>query len=220
MRSFCLRCYRDSIRSYFTRLCFKNLFLRLSLSLYVVARSVVNTQHSIGCSVVCFPGMTSSLAKSKQIIGCALSDAFFVKFSYFLMFLDIQIDLIILKADDDQFTLTTKSHCISLTREFGYFQQIRVLSSGTMTQTLDLANFSAFSRRYVDRHNLLSIVNLAGPSEVYYTERPPLFAGVARFLCASRDLPCCCAECIYFHALICMAGKCRRRSRNALKCDV
>jgi len=44
---------------------------------------VVNTQHSTGCLVVCFPGMTLSLAKSKQIIGCALSDAYFLKFSYF-----------------------------------------------------------------------------------------------------------------------------------------
>jgi len=52
--------------------------------------------------------MTSSLAKSKQIIGCPLSDAFFSKISYFLMFLNIQIDLIILKTDDEQFTLATK----------------------------------------------------------------------------------------------------------------
>jgi len=46
--------------------------------------------------------------KSKQIIGCALSDVFFSKISYVLMFLNIQIDLIILKTDDEQFTLTTK----------------------------------------------------------------------------------------------------------------
>jgi len=52
--------------------------------------------------------MMSSLAKSKQIIGCALSDAFFLKFSYFLMFLNIQTHLIMLKTDDKQFTLTTK----------------------------------------------------------------------------------------------------------------
>jgi len=36
--------YYDSIRSYFTRLCFNNLFLHLSLCLFVFARSVVNTQ--------------------------------------------------------------------------------------------------------------------------------------------------------------------------------
>jgi len=36
--------YEDSIRSYFTRLCFNNLFLRLSLCLFVFARSVDNTQ--------------------------------------------------------------------------------------------------------------------------------------------------------------------------------
>ena len=44
--------YQDSVRSYFTHLCFKNLFLRLSLCLCVVARSVVNIQPSIGCLVV------------------------------------------------------------------------------------------------------------------------------------------------------------------------
>ena len=40
------------ITSYFTRLCFKNLFLRLLSCLCVVAQSVVNIQHSIGCLVV------------------------------------------------------------------------------------------------------------------------------------------------------------------------
>jgi len=67
----------DSIISYFTRLCFKNPFLCLSLCLCVAARSVVNTQHSTGCLVLCFPGMTSSIAKSKQIFECARSDVFF-----------------------------------------------------------------------------------------------------------------------------------------------
>jgi len=52
--------------------------------------------------------MMASLAKSKQIIGCALSDAFFSKIFLFLMFLNIQIDLIILMTDDEQFTLTAK----------------------------------------------------------------------------------------------------------------
>jgi len=33
---------------------------------------------------------------------------FFLKFSYFLIFLNIQIDLIILETDVEQFTLTTK----------------------------------------------------------------------------------------------------------------
>jgi len=47
--------------------------------------------------------------KSKQIIGCALSDAFFSKIVLFFMFLNIQIDLIILKTDYEQFTLTTKN---------------------------------------------------------------------------------------------------------------
>ena len=43
--------FKDSIRSYFTRLCFKNLLLLLKSCLCVVARSVVNIQHSIGCLV-------------------------------------------------------------------------------------------------------------------------------------------------------------------------
>jgi len=46
--------------------------------------------------------MTSSLAKSKQIIGVHFQ-MLFLQFSYFLMFLDIQIDLIILKTYDQQF---------------------------------------------------------------------------------------------------------------------
>jgi len=37
-----------------------------------VVRWVVNTQQA-----VCFPGMTSSLAKSKQINGCTLLGVFF-----------------------------------------------------------------------------------------------------------------------------------------------
>ena len=45
--------YKDSIRSYFTRLCFKNLFLCLSLCICVFARSVVNIQHSVGGHRLC-----------------------------------------------------------------------------------------------------------------------------------------------------------------------
>jgi len=51
--------------------------------------------------------MTSSLAKSKQIIG-AHFQTLLIQFSYFLMFLNIQIDLFILKTYDQQFSLTTK----------------------------------------------------------------------------------------------------------------
>jgi len=52
--------------------------------------------------------MTSSLAKSKQIIGAHFQMLFLGQFSYFMMFLNIQIDLIMLKTHDKQFTLTTK----------------------------------------------------------------------------------------------------------------
>ena len=55
----------------------------------------------------CFRGMTSLLAKSKQTIG-AHFQAFFLQYSYFLMFLNIQIHVNILKTYDPQFTLTTK----------------------------------------------------------------------------------------------------------------
>jgi len=51
--------------------------------------------------------MTSSLAKSKQIIG-AQFETLFLQFSYSLMFLNIQTDLIILKTFNQQFTLTAK----------------------------------------------------------------------------------------------------------------
>jgi len=51
--------------------------------------------------------MTSSVGRSKRIIGCALSGAFPHIFLFF-MFLNIQIYLIILMSDDEQFTLTTK----------------------------------------------------------------------------------------------------------------
>jgi len=51
--------------------------------------------------------MTSSLAKSKQVVGAHFHMLFSTIF-YGLMFLNIQTDLIILKTYDQQFTLTTK----------------------------------------------------------------------------------------------------------------
>jgi len=51
--------------------------------------------------------MTSSLVKSKQIIGAHFSTLFSAVFLP-LMFLNIHIDWIILKTYDQQFTLTTK----------------------------------------------------------------------------------------------------------------
>jgi len=51
--------------------------------------------------------MTSSLVKSKQIIGAHFSTLFSAIFLS-LMLLNIQIDWIILKTYDQQFTLTTK----------------------------------------------------------------------------------------------------------------
>jgi len=69
-----------------------------------MSHSTVNT--SITCSLVCFPGMTSSLAKVNKSLGTHFR-ALFLKFPIFLMFLNIQIDLLILKTYDGQFTLTT-----------------------------------------------------------------------------------------------------------------
>jgi len=60
--SSCVTSYQDALvlfalllrfdKKCFTRLCFMNPFLRLSVCLCVFARSVVNIQHSIGCLVV------------------------------------------------------------------------------------------------------------------------------------------------------------------------
>jgi len=54
----------------------------------------------------------SLLAESKQIIGVPFQ-TFFYNFLTFWLFLNIQIDLMILKTHNQQFTLTTKNHCIS-----------------------------------------------------------------------------------------------------------
>jgi len=48
--------------------------------------STFNTQQAVW---LCFPGMMSSLVKSKQIIG-AYFKMLFLQFSYFLMFHNIQ----------------------------------------------------------------------------------------------------------------------------------
>jgi len=82
---------------------FKNLFLRR----YAYTLCNVSLNTPIACSLVCFPGMTSSLAKVNKSSG-AHCLAIFLKFSNFLMFLNIQIDLLILKTYYGQFTLTTK----------------------------------------------------------------------------------------------------------------
>ena len=61
---------------------------------------------------LCFPGMTSSLANHR----CTLLYVFST-ILLFLTFLNIHIYFIILKAYDQQFTLTTKNHCISSLRK-------------------------------------------------------------------------------------------------------
>jgi len=67
----------------------------------------ISLNTPIACSIVCFPGMTSSLAKVNKSLGAHFL-ALFLKFLNFLMCLNIQIDFLILKTYYEQFTLTTK----------------------------------------------------------------------------------------------------------------
>ena len=72
----------------------------------------VSLNTPIACSLVCFSGMTSSLAKVNKSSGAHFLVLFLI-FPNFLMFFNIQIDLLILKTYYGQFTLTTKNHCMS-----------------------------------------------------------------------------------------------------------
>jgi len=92
----------------------KKLFYRFyycNFSMYVMTTAIglqSTLKHSTGCLIVCFPGMTLLLAKVNKSSGVHFQTPFFTKLSYFLTFLNIQIDSIILKTYDEQFTLTTK----------------------------------------------------------------------------------------------------------------
>jgi len=88
---------------------FKNLFLRRYA--YVLCNVTLNTP--IACSLICFPGMTSLLEKVNKSSGVHFL-ALFLKFPNFLMFLNIQIDLLILKTNYGQFTLTTKKKSLHI----------------------------------------------------------------------------------------------------------
>ena len=81
MHLFCLYCYWDSIKSYFT-----HFLLLWSLNIWPKCydcsyRPTVTTQQAVLLFV--FRRMTSSLGKSKLIIGCTLSDAFCFKIFLF-----------------------------------------------------------------------------------------------------------------------------------------
>ena len=67
----------------------------------------VSLNTTIACSLVRLPGMTSSLAKVNKSSGANFL-ALFLKFPNVLMFINIRIDLLILKTYYGQFTLTTK----------------------------------------------------------------------------------------------------------------
>jgi len=80
----------------------------------VVVRSVVNIQHSTGCLIACFPGMTSLLPKVNRSSGCALSDVFS---KIFLFFFDLaqysnRFDYISHRRRAIYFN-NQKNHCIS-----------------------------------------------------------------------------------------------------------
>ena len=85
----------------FTSLCFKNLFLRR----YACVLCNVSLNTSVACSFVCSPGMTSSLAKLNKSSGAHFL-TLFLKFPNFLTFVNIRIDLLILKTYYGQFTST------------------------------------------------------------------------------------------------------------------
>jgi len=85
----------------------------------VLCNVLLNT--SIACTLVCLPGMTSSLAKANKSSGAHFL-ALFLKFPNVLMFLNIQMDLLILKTYYGPFTLTTKKslHIIFISSPGGF----------------------------------------------------------------------------------------------------
>jgi len=91
----------------FYRLRFKNLFLRLPLCLVLLCDRLSTINSSIrlfGCVFLVWRHHLRKVNKSSV----RTFRPFFLQFSYFLMFINIQIDLIILKTYDQQFSLTTK----------------------------------------------------------------------------------------------------------------
>ena len=90
----------------------------------------VSLNTPITCSLVCLPGMTSSLANVNKSSGAHFL-ALFLKFPNCLMFLNIGIDLHILKTYYGQFTLTTQkslhiifkswNRCVTLKVTPGYW---------------------------------------------------------------------------------------------------
>jgi len=115
--SSCVTSYQDALVSYalllrfdkkcFTRLCFKNPFLRLSVCLCVFC--AIGCQYStlnrlFGCVFLVWRHHLRKVNKSSV----RSFRRFFLQFSYCLMFLSIQIYLIILKTHYQQVTLTTK----------------------------------------------------------------------------------------------------------------
>jgi len=93
---------------YFTSLCFTNLFLHVNVM--PMCCCAIGCQHStlnrlFGCVFLVWH---HHLRKANKSSVCTFR-RFCLQFSYFLMFLNIQIDLIVLKTYDQQITLTTKN---------------------------------------------------------------------------------------------------------------
>ena len=97
--------------------------------------------------------MTSSLAKVNK--SGAHFRALFLKFTNFLMFLNIQIDLLILKTYDGQFTLTTKK---SLHIIFNIVAAVRFVDTGQVVNVLREERMTKISNAY--RPHLTSHITL------------------------------------------------------------
>ena len=82
--------------------------------------------------------MTSPV-KSKQIID-AHFQTFFIQFSYFLMFLNIQIYLIILNTYDKQFTLTTKKSLHIIFKHLPYLPQTSLCLIPSISASLSVSS--------------------------------------------------------------------------------
>ena len=112
---FRLRCYWDSIRSVLPVYVLRSYFYvyRHGYVFCAIGCQYSTLNRLFGCVFLVWRHHLRKVDKSSV----HTFRRFFLQFSYCLMFLNIQIHLIILKTHDQQFTLTTKNHCISSLRE-------------------------------------------------------------------------------------------------------
>ena len=105
----------------------------------------ISLNTPIACSLVCFPGMTSSLAKVNKSSG-VLFLALFIQFPNLLMFLNIQIDLLILKTCYGQFTLRTKKKSLHIIFKIS-LERLK-LGTSNLVYTLIIASPSLRTANY------------------------------------------------------------------------